>query len=71
MTKQLERSKSIILNVLLGEAAQQGYSAFTLEIIEYSEEATSREQYYIDLFKPEYNILKTAGSRLGFWGDDR
>lgn len=25
-----------------------------------------REQYYIDLFDPEYNILKTAGSSLGF-----
>jgi hypothetical protein len=25
-----------------------------------------REQYYIDLFKPEYNILPTAGSSLGF-----
>jgi group I intron endonuclease len=25
----------------------------------------SREQYYLDLLKPEYNILKIAGSRLG------
>jgi group I intron endonuclease len=25
-----------------------------------------REQYYLDLFKPEYNILKVAGSLLGF-----
>lgn len=25
-----------------------------------------REQYYIDLYKPEYNILKLAGSRLGY-----
>jgi len=24
-----------------------------------------REQYYIDLLNPEYNILKIAGSRLG------
>lgn len=24
-----------------------------------------REQYYLDLFKPEYNILNTAGSVLG------
>ena len=24
-----------------------------------------REQYYIDLLQPEYNLLKTAGSRLG------
>lgn len=25
-----------------------------------------REQYYIDLYKPEYNICKIAGSLLGF-----
>jgi group I intron endonuclease len=25
----------------------------------------SREQYYFNLFNPEYNILKTAGSSLG------
>lgn len=44
-----------------------GYSAFSLEILEYCEpsEAVLREQYYLDLFQPEYNILKTAGSRAG------
>jgi hypothetical protein len=26
----------------------------------------SREQYYIDLLNPEYNILKKAGFVLGF-----
>jgi hypothetical protein len=26
----------------------------------------SREQYYLDLLKPEYNILKIAGSSLGY-----
>lgn len=25
-----------------------------------------REQYYIDLYKPEYNIYQTAGSPLGY-----
>jgi hypothetical protein len=29
-------------------------------------ETLIREQYYIDLLKPEYNILKKAGSPLGF-----
>jgi len=45
-----------------------GYSNFTLEIIEYcvSSNAISREQYYLDLCKPEYNILKVAGSNLGY-----
>jgi group I intron endonuclease len=44
-----------------------GYSAFRLEILEYCEfsSCTEREQYYINLLLPEYNILKTAGSRLG------
>jgi len=26
----------------------------------------NREQYYIDLLKPEYNILKIAGSCYGY-----
>jgi group I intron endonuclease len=29
-------------------------------------ETLIREQYYLDLLKPEYNILKKAGSALGF-----
>ena len=46
---------------------KHGYSNFTLEILEYCgpSEAISREQYYLSLFKPEYNILLIAGSRLG------
>lgn len=45
-----------------------GYSGFKLEILEYCEPelAIVKEQYYIDLIKPEYNILKTAGSSLGY-----
>lgn len=45
-----------------------GYSSFTLEILEYcnNESLKIREQYYLDLLKPEYNICKTAGSMLGF-----
>lgn len=30
------------------------------------EEYLKREQYYLDLYKPEYNILSIAGSSLGF-----
>lgn len=30
------------------------------------ENVINREQYYIDFFKPEYNILQIAGSSLGF-----
>jgi len=35
-----------------------GYSNFSLDILEYCESDVliTREQYYIDLLKPEYNI---------------
>ena len=44
-----------------------GYSNFQLEILEYCKPSNciDRQQYYIDLFKPEYNILKIARSKLG------
>ena len=60
----LFKSNMIINKALL----KYGYSYFILEILEYCEpeNVVSREQYYIDLLKPEYNILKTAGSLLGF-----
>lgn len=45
-----------------------GLENFKLEILEYcnSDILLKREQYYIDLLKPEYNLLTTAGSSLGF-----
>ena len=45
-----------------------GYSNFSLQIIEYCDrkDILVREQYYLDLCKPEYNILKVAGSNLGY-----
>jgi len=41
-----------------------GYNKFNLEILEYCEinKLVEREQYYINLLKPEY----TAGSSLGY-----
>lgn len=44
-----------------------GYSNFTIEILEYCDigQLLIREQFYMDLFKPEYNIAKIAGSTLG------
>ena len=47
---------------------KHGYSNFTLEIIEYCEpsDVIDREQFYLDLLCPEYNVLKTAGSSWGF-----
>lgn len=45
-----------------------GHQNFTLEILEYclQSELLEREQYYLDLLVPEYNILKTAYSLLGY-----
>jgi group I intron endonuclease len=45
-----------------------GYINFSVSILEYCDicDLTVREQHYIDKFNPEYNILKIAGSSLGF-----
>lgn len=45
-----------------------GFSKFSLEILEYchKDDVLSKEQYYMDLLKPEYNIVKTAGSTVGY-----
>ena len=45
-----------------------GYFNFKLEILEYCtiDNLLEREQYYIDIIKPEYNILKVAGSSLHY-----
>jgi len=41
---------------------------FFKEILEYCErkETVLKEQYYLDEISPEYNVLKIAGSSLGF-----
>ena len=45
-----------------------GINNFRLEILEYCDRnnVLAREQFYLDLIKPKYNILKIAGSSLGF-----
>lgn len=60
----LNKGKSAIYSSIIN----YGHSNFSLEILEYCSpnDAVSREQYYIDLLKPKYNILLTAGSFLGF-----
>ena len=44
-----------------------GYSAFTLEILEYCNivDLTEREQFYIEKLNPNYYTLKIAGSYFG------
>jgi group I intron endonuclease len=45
-----------------------GHSNFKLEILEYCDpsEILSREQHYLDLLKPYYNMLNIAGSSFGY-----
>jgi group I intron endonuclease len=47
---------------------KNGYTRFALEILEYCDRSKTvlREQCYLSLLKPEYNILKIAGSTFGF-----
>lgn len=61
----LLRNKNLAICAAL---IKYGYSQFSLEIIEYCDLSVlfKREQYYLDLLKPEYNILKIAGSFVGF-----
>lgn len=44
-----------------------GLGNFSLEILEYCDKRSliKREQFYLDNLKPEYNLLKVAGSNLG------
>lgn len=66
-------SKAMKYNLNLGSSAiysallKYGYLNFSLDIMEYCEPnlLIKREQYYIDLLNPKYNILKIAGNRLG------
>jgi len=63
MSKKLVTHNSHIYNALL----LYGHDKFNLEILEYCDKKSviNKEQYYMDLLKPEYNILKIAGSTLG------
>jgi group I intron endonuclease len=64
LKNELLINKSIIYKALV----KYGYSGFQLEILEYCEprDRIKREQYYLDLLAPVYNILKIAGSHFDF-----
>ncbi len=56
-------------NMIISKALlKYGYSNFKLEILEYCDKdiVRKREQHYFDLLQPEYNVLREAGSLLGF-----
>jgi hypothetical protein len=60
---ELKKGNSAIYSSLI----KYGHSNFRLEILEYcnKEVLICREQHFIDLIKPEYNLTKLAGSCLG------
>lgn len=62
--KHLTKSKLPIIQALL----KYGYSNFSLEILEYctKDNLIEREQYFLYLLKPEYNILEKAASMWGY-----
>ena len=68
LEKEIIRNNSKIYRSIL----KNGYSNFRLEILEYCEVSLvlEREQYYLDKFNPEYNILRIAGSLRGFKHSD-
>jgi group I intron endonuclease len=61
---QLKKDNKVINKALL----KYGYSNFSFETLEHCDPSVviQKEQYYIDLFKPEYNVSPTAGSTLGY-----
>lgn len=64
LLKETKRNNSAIYRALL----KYGSSGFRFDILEHCDPNVliEREQYYLDLLKLEYNILKTAGNRAGF-----
>lgn len=63
LERETEKNSSIIYRALL----KHGYVSFKLDILEYCSFPVliEKEQYYLNLFKPEYNILNFAASVSG------
>lgn len=56
-------------SIICKSLVKYGYARVSFEILEYcnKNDVLVREQYYLDLLKPEYNILRIAGSSLGIY----
>ena len=55
-------------SIICASLLKYDYLNFSVQILEYCtpDKVIEREQYYIDLLKPSYNIFPIAGSSLGF-----
>lgn len=62
--QNLAKSNRLIDRALL----KYGFSNFALQILEYTDKKNvlEKEQYYLDLYKPKYNIVEKAGFTLGY-----
>ena len=60
----LRKNKMLISLAII----KYNFENFSLDTLEYCsvEDVIEREQYYLDTYKPKYNILKPAGSSLGY-----
>nr|YP_010121830.1 GIY-YIG endonuclease [Monilinia fructicola]QRF72206.1 GIY-YIG endonuclease [Monilinia fructicola]QYB19412.1 GIY-YIG endonuclease [Monilinia fructicola]QYB19459.1 GIY-YIG endonuclease [Monilinia fructicola]QYB19521.1 GIY-YIG endonuclease [Monilinia fructicola]QYB19583.1 GIY-YIG endonuclease [Monilinia fructicola] len=61
----LERAKYMYISRAI---LKHGMSSFSLAVLEYCEpeQCIDRENFYLSLFKPEYNTLEKAASSLGY-----
>jgi group I intron endonuclease len=62
--QELKNTDNLIQKAII----KYNYNNFSLYILEYCDiqDLIAREQYYLDSLSPLYNILKIAGSSLGF-----
>jgi len=71
--RTLTRTDLVIIRAII----KHGLDNFTLDVLEYTGSENNsfilaREQYYLDLLKPAYNMLKIAGSPKGTkWSEER
>ena len=56
---------SILLQRVWNKYWEQSFRFEVIEYVDNKSKLIEREQYWIDLLKPEYNIAKAAGSPLG------
>jgi len=61
-------SRSFFFKMLINMAIlKYKLDNFSLDILEYcSKDVIKKEQYYMDIYAPKYNILKIAGSSSGY-----
>lgn len=64
----LNREVQINNSIIYRSIIKYGYSCFSLDILDFCDlhSVIQKEQYYLDSLKPEYNLMKKAGSVLGF-----